>query len=248
MVPLRCASPRGGCYTQRYGGVMREDRKCALFKGFGRWWTVLLVVVFVALSVLPCAQAAALAGAESPSPGTVMAAEVEADPEESESISSEYLYDLVVFLCDILEDICNFDIDNADPSLVSEAHRFSGYKGQFVFFGEWLTRRSGSFGRLMGLYGDNKEDLDILNHEHGHYEQYLQIGFLKFLFAIAIPSLIHQPADYYSQPWEVTADLFGGVTSHYHSPGSEKAGLAYLNAVKAAGVFTVIMDCLEYFK
>ena len=166
--------------------------------------------------------------------------------EEDAAESPAKLFNAIAgFLIDVLEDFFNLDINNADLKALSVAHYFSGYLGQLVFFGNWANRRSGSFGRLMGLYGNDKNDPEIIKHEHGHYLQYQQIGFLKYIFAIAIPSLLHDSANYYSQPWEVTADLFGGVTGHYHSPGSEEAGLTYLNNVKNADLFTVISACFQ---
>lgn len=146
----------------------------------------------------------------------------------------------VAFLCNVIKDLIHFDINNTDPSLLSIAHYFSGYFGQLVFFGNWANRRSGSFGRLMGLYGNDKSDPEIVKHEHGHFVQYQQLGLIKYIFAIALPSIANDPRDYYSQPWEVTADIFGGVTSHYHSPGSEEAGMAYLENVKKAGTAALI--------
>ena len=111
--------------------------------------------------------------------------------------------------------------------------------------------RSGSFGRLLGLHDNNKNDPnllrleELLKHEHGHYEQYKLIGFVKYLLAIAIPSLLNDPVDYYSQPWEVTADLLGGVVSHRHTAGSEEAGIRYLNRLINASAFQVILDFVK---
>ena len=132
----------------------------------------------------------------------------------------------------IMEDAARFDINNADPLAVFLANYFSGYLGQIVFFGDWPNGRSGSFGPFIGLHNKNKGSTTVLNHEHGHYEQYKQIGFIRYLFAIALPSLANDPEDYYSQPWEVTADMLGGVTTHHHSEGAEAAGERYLELVK----------------
>ena len=145
------------------------------------------------------------------------------------------------------EDLSGFNLNNTDPIAVALANFFAGYDGQFVFFGNWGNRRSGSFGRLMGLYGNDKYNTEILKHEHGHYEQYKQLGFWKYVFAIAIPSLTHDPAtDYYSQLWEVTADVLGGVTSHRHTIGAEEAGLQYLDLIKNNNVLVSVLCCLIF--
>ena len=171
---------------------------------------------------------------------------------EEENASEESLEDAemreklekaATIFVNLLEDAVLFDLHNANALLVSMAHYFSGYLGQFVFFGNWSNGRSGSFGVFMGLHDRNKNDTEVLKHEHGHFLQYKELGLLKYIFAIAIPSLTHDPADYYSQPWEVTADLFGGVTTHRHSPGSEEAGIKYLNDAKNANLFSLISAC-----
>ena len=247
-----------------------EKRSERLFSKKQIWMCVLVGMVMLAL-LLICSQAAPTsARAESPSDaaGSISESAVFVVNEEtilpeegqspalSEAGEDEQSLDvedgkwtaeqeaLVAFICNIIKDIIHFDINNADPTLVSIAHYFSGYMGQFLFFGNWANRRSGSFGRLMGLYGNDKENSEILKHEHGHYVQYRQLGLVKYIVAIAIPSLMNNPRDYYSQPWEVTADLFGGVTTHYHSPGSEEAGIDYLNKVKNAGTVALITSLL----
>ncbi len=146
-------------------------------------------------------------------------------------------------IASFIVDCLRYDAGNVDASAVAEATFFSGYDGQFVFFGNWKSGRSGSFGKLMGVHllsKGSRSFSELLKHEHGHYEQYLEIGLAKYIFAIAIPSISNDPVDYYSQPWEVTADLLGGVTTHYHSKGSEEAGIKYLDDVKNADLFSVI--------
>ena len=165
------------------------------------------------------------------------AAEAEPELTEAQELAARAFAGLIV-------DFIRFNIDNVDASVVETATFFSGYDGQLVFFGDWESGRSGSFGRLMGVHILSKGTRyfsELLKHEHGHYEQFLEIGLLKYIFAIAIPSITNEPADYYSQPWEVTADLLGGVTTHHHAPGSEEAGIAYLNNVKNADLLSVIL-------
>ena len=225
-------------------------------------WLILLIgVVMIAALILSAEYAPAVAiaedtiSAEAVCTDTLLAERVAVEVVEEESVEEVAAAEIseeededsafLMSLCYFLEDIIAFNLYNADPTAVSFAHYFSGYLGQIVLFSDRSSRRSGSFGRLMSLYSPDKNYPETIKHEHGHFEQFLQIGLVKYIFAIAIPSILHQPDDYYSQPWEVTADLLGGVTSHYHSPGSEEAGWAYLNRVKNAGILSVIMDSLQ---
>ena len=185
-------------------------------------------------------------------PAQVVFDKEEIAPSEAEEISaaeatsslSETQELAALTIASFIVDCLRYDVDNVDASVVADATFFSGYDGQLVFFGDWKSGRSGSFGRLMGVHllsKGSRSFSELLKHEHGHYEQFLEIGLLKYIFAIAIPSMANDPVDYYSQPWEVTADLLGGVTTHYHAPGSEAAGVAYLNNVKNADLFSVIL-------
>ena len=145
----------------------------------------------------------------------------------------------------VMADLGNFDLANDNPLVVWMAHYFSAYLGQIVVFGDWENGRSGSFGPVIGLHENNKGNAEVLKHEHGHYEQYKQIGLVKYLFAIALLSLTHDPAEnYYSQPWEVTADMLGGVTKHAHVAGAEEAGKRYLARVKETDTWVVVLGSI----
>jgi hypothetical protein len=73
-----------------------------------------------------------------------------------------------------------------------------------------------------------KENIALVQHEYGHTVQLERIGLIPYLFGIAYPSMTNDPATgYYDQPWEVTADMFGGV-NRTHAAGAEEAGEAYL--------------------
>ncbi|MBO4479462.1 MAG: RHS repeat-associated core domain-containing protein [Clostridia bacterium] len=163
----------------------------------------------------------------------------------------------------IAEDIKNYDINNTDPDAVYNAHYFSGYAGQFVMlFKDGVG--SASFGRIIVMdkaWRGEDEFKDVLRHEHGHYEQYKELGFIRYLFGIALPSLSHaikRDSEYYnSQLHEVTADIMGGVPSSrteyksegyndkewVHVPGSESAGWKYYDRIKNGCIFNIIIDC-----
>lgn len=67
------------------------------------------------------------------------------------------------------------------------------------------------------IFSNEKYATEInIRHEHGHQKQSLYLGWL-YLILIGLPSfianLIHRKIDfdYYSTPWERTADLLGHV-------------------------------------
>lgn len=141
----------------------------------------------------------------------------------------------------IAEDFNNFDINNDDINKVKNAHYFSGFRGQFVLFLEGYGR-SASFGKLMIIYSSSKGSTNTILHEHGHYLQYKQLGFFKYLIGIGLPSWQNTPVDYYSQPWEVTADILGGVPVVRYSEGADTVGWNYLAELKSKSLETVINE------
>ena len=242
---------------KRSESIVKELRKKGISVRRMGWIFLVCLTALVMLS--PCARAFAVcASAENveeeieDTVETAAAAEIDYAPAELEGVFDDPLTEkLVVFLCYLINDIVLFDLNNTDPARVAAAYYFAGYKGQVLFFGDWSNGRSGSFGRLLGLHISDKnvKNLfrleELLKHENGHYEQYKLIGFAKYVLAIAIPSFMNDPVDYYSQPWEVTADLLGGVTSHRHTQGSEEAGWRYLNAVRDSGVLEILFDLIK---
>ncbi len=73
-------------------------------------------------------------------------------------------------------------------------------------------------------------------HEYGHTKQLDQLGIMKYTFCIGIPSLFDWgTGDYYSNPWEVTADIYGEVQSRPHSEEFVAAGYEYLEKSKVFG-------------
>ena len=222
---------------------MMQWEKTQIHKGKILLW--MLAAVLLCVMLLGSAQPALSGNAERGNEHAAASSETLDMAEEEPSFG----VNLVRTLIYLIHDVILFDIDNTDPARVAEAFYFAGYHGQVVLIGDWGNGRSGSFGRIMGLHESDKSAtpawLDvILKHEHGHYEQYKLIGILKYIVAIAVPSLLNQPADYYSQPWEVTADLLGGVTTHYHSPNSESEGIRYLNSVINASFLSLLIDFL----
>ena len=78
----------------------------------------------------------------------------------------------------------------------------------------------------------------MIRHEYGHTKQLEQLGIVKYFFCIMIPSALEWGIDdeYYRRPWEIVADIYGGVQSRSY-PGYESAGCEYLTNSKKWGVF-----------
>ena len=115
----------------------------------------------------------------------------------------------------IKEDINNYNKYNEDPEVVFSSNYFSSYKGTFVL----KTSFDASF--FYGFIGLSKtqQTETNLNHEYGHAVQADNVGMFKYTFNVAIPSLTANvldryeklPYDYYGSPWELEADMLGGV-------------------------------------
>ena len=129
------------------------------------------------------------------------------------SIVGLILYNLVLRVPKIIDDISNFDKDNIDELKVIDANYFSSYKDVFVIKLP-INNNAFSFGII--FLGNDINDRNTVRHEYGHYLQLEELGIYKYSKYIVIPSLYgywsNVPYDkYYSQPWEYGADLYGNV-------------------------------------
>ena len=96
---------------------------------------------------------------------------------------------------------------------------FSNYRGQWVIrhdLGGLMEGNGMSFGRFM-FVGENTGETLFL-HEHGHFREYQILGFTRFMAGIGIPSILNfnnrdwmGDLHYNNQPWEINAEIFGGV-------------------------------------
>ena len=132
-------------------------------------------------------------------------------------------------------DLKNFDLYNTDEAKVLKSYYVSAYKGQIVI--RTNENRSGSLGVMFLARMQQRDDYDIVRHEYGHFIQLQQLGLLRYIGGIFIPSAINGdvPNDiYYNQPWEVTADLFGGA-QRQHAEGSETIGMWYYSFLQSLG-------------
>ena len=133
----------------------------------------------------------------------------------------------------VIEDISNLNPFNTDEQKVLNSHYFSMYKGCLTI--RTNMDRSGSFGIL---FINQKADADTVRHEYGHVIQLALLGPIKFLTCIGLPSWQKWGSDpYYDKPWEVTADIFGGVQSRTHSKEKIDAGFEYLYYSNIYGPF-----------
>ena len=140
------------------------------------------------------------------------------------------------------EDIRNYDPNNTDPGKTLNSHYFSVYKGKLVLrhsipgFTSWA---------IFGIIFLNRKNINdengrnTLNHEWGHTQQEEQIGTLSYIVNIALPSVVNMikgTGDYYSQPWERSADYLGGVDRGNYTEGSLVRANAYLRNSRQYGV------------
>ena len=145
------------------------------------------------------------------------------------------------FVFDVVEDIKNFDINNQSEKKALESNYFSAYKGvPVVRIG---GNRSGSFGAIfLTRETNNRADPeDVVRHEYGHTQQLQELGIVKYAIDIGIPSALEiGGGDYYSRPWEITADIYGRVQSRNHTNEDIEAGFSYLERSKSSGPFVWI--------
>ena len=138
----------------------------------------------------------------------------------------------------IAEDLKNYDRNNTSEEKVLQSNYFSCYKGVFVL--RINGDRSGSFGAIFLTRETNARSNpeDVVRHEYGHTKQLEQLGLLKYAIFIGIPSWRNLGSgNYYDKPWEITADIYGGVESRYHSQDNINQGYAYLEKCKKIDLF-----------
>ena len=120
----------------------------------------------------------------------------------------------------IKQDMKKFSINNTSEKKVLDSNYVSAYKRKVVI--RTNLERSGSFGALFISRKALKrsEPEDEVRHKYGHTKQLDQLGIVKYTMCIGIPSMFEWGSDsvYYRRPWEITADIYGGVQSRSY-PG-----------------------------
>ena len=125
---------------------------------------------------------------------------------------------------------------NSNEDLVLASKKVSFYKGMPTMWIKHSSKRSGSF---LGIWLniDGSVDADTVKHEWGHGIQQGILGPLKFGLLIGLPSALEwSDRSYYTRPWEITADLFGGA-SRPHLNSDMRRGKWYLAVSSAFGIF-----------
>ncbi len=113
---------------------------------------------------------------------------------------------------------------NSDESATLESSKVSFYKGSPVF--RTSSDRSGTFA---AIFLQKNANADTVRHERGHNWQLMMMSIANYALMIGLPSwqeLSNRP--YYERPWEITADIFGGVTGRTHSQHDINRGYWYL--------------------
>ena len=130
---------------------------------------------------------------------------------------------------DVWNDVKNYRFFNKDETKVLNAKVFSSYKGTPVLKQDIS---GGSMSVCNTIFLSRSEwDVEAVKHEWGHTVQQSLMGTPKFMIRIAVPSLIGAALnvdDYYSQPWERSADFFGGATHSYSDNSGFWAGLYFV--------------------
>ncbi len=139
-------------------------------------------------------------------------------------------------------------VTNTDAEAVVKAKYFAFYRGKLVIKHNVPGQTSCS---MFGILFINSNDPTTphsyhanettVQHEYGHAVQYDMMGTGAYIVKIVIPSLssyyLDVPEDeYYSLPWERSADILGGVerkltktdTPYSYYPGSGAFSLLYL--------------------
>ena len=82
---------------------------------------------------------------------------------------------------------------------------------------------------------------NILNHEYGHTLQQEEIGTIRYLSYVALPSIVINVVsrkskviadNYYNFPWEYDADMRGGVYRPEHNSFSAFSSALYWSIIR----------------
>ena len=142
---------------------------------------------------------------------------------------------------------------NASETDVLNSKKVSFYKGVPVF--RTNKERSGSFGAIflrIGYYDRNgvfrlENDPNTVKHEYGHCLQFLTMDVVSYSLMIGLPSWREwSKKDYYVRPWEITADVLGGVTREEHTQEAIKRGFWYLFVSSLLGPLGYLFLIGEY--
>ena len=137
----------------------------------------------------------------------------------------------------IKNDKKNYSKHNTSEQIVIDAHYFSSYRGTFVLKLP-IGRNAFSFG-IIGI-GHKAKGVSLVRHEYGHRVQLRNMGILRYIFGVAIPSLTANilnrlgrlPYDYYGSLWEHEADILGRVEGRNAELWPKDAYRTYLDLIR----------------
>ncbi len=131
---------------------------------------------------------------------------------------------------------------NTDENAVIGSKKVSFYKGMPVY--RTNNNRSGTFYAIMLAKGSS---IDDLRHERGHGWQSLMMGIGTYGLMIGLPSMFEwSKRQYYDRPWEITADILGGVKNRTHSQQDISRGWWYFAVSNIFGPFGYFFLIHEY--
>ena len=121
---------------------------------------------------------------------------------------------------------------NTDESATLNFSKVSFYKGVPVFRTA-AGGRPGSFGAIFLTKG---RGVDTLRHERGHNWQLMMMRIANYGLMIVLPSWREwSNRPYHERPWEIIADVFGGVTGRTHLQADINRGYWYLGVSSLLG-------------
>lgn len=130
-------------------------------------------------------------------------------------------------------------VRNTDEQVVLKAKHFAFYRGRLVVRHSLRGRTSCAILGMIFLnrreLPGNPESIETVKHEYGHTVQESILGLCRYVKYIALPSMRSRDVpyeEYYSLPWEYTADLLGQVCRSggnyaYHPNAEEEAAALF---------------------
>lgn len=113
---------------------------------------------------------------------------------------------------------------NSNANIVGDSKKVSFYKGVPVFRTNGSSMSLGlillSTQTFTGSSGHKWTSTETIKHEWGHNVQLWSMGLPLYLLNIALPSAVINNED--DAPWEITADLLGGVNRKFDSTSLNK--------------------------
>ena len=142
---------------------------------------------------------------------------------------------------------------NTDESATLNSSKVSFYKGVPVF--RTNMNRSGSFGAIFlrrgstnsaGVFQKLNDPYELM-HERGHNSQLMRMGIANYGLMIVLPSWFEwSNRPYFERPWEITADILGGVSRETHSQADINRGYWYLGVSSLLGLLGYFFLFGEY--